>query len=257
MKRKKILLLLLILMITIAIVFHIRNSTKQNSSTANSKFHLYKRFSTLIENSEPEKFEYIGEITLDDALYYQYHLSGITLLAENTSNNLDNYFDANYKLLYNDSVLPFTNQAPNHPESISIYYVDINEDNEKDVVIIGEPYSGTNSAYYWFKSFDITSLNEINVFRTDKESVIYLTDEQNDNLLKMLSCDKDFLDLFPDFEWFGNYAHMMVDSLGKIYYEIGLGKDLFTPIGRILVLFDFNKEAGCYDVVDYIYIRHY
>ena len=160
-----------------------------------------------------------------------------------------------YIVSYRDRTFTFQENIPLHPEDVVIYYVDINKDNTKDVIIKGEPYSGSNVAYYWMRAVNLIYMEEIEVFKTTGD--VRLTTEQSDTLNKMLEKDIKFQSIFPDYEWLGNRADTMVDYFGNIYYEIGLGKEVFYDLGQILLLFDYNKITRKYDLVDYEYIPRY
>lgn len=73
----------------------------------------------------------------------------------------------------------------------------------------------------------------------------------------MLKEDAKFNDAFPDYEWLGNYANTLVDLYGNIYYELGIGKGISQDIGKILLLFDYNKLQHRFDIVDYLFIPNY
>lgn len=105
---------------------------------------------------------------------------------------------------------------------------------------------------------DLIYMEEIDIFKTENhDGTVRLTSDQKAALDNMLKEDIKFNETFSDYEWLGNYANTLVDCYGNIYYEIGLGKGTSTDIGKILLLFDYNKLTHRFDLVDYMYIPDY
>jgi len=225
-----------------------------------NQYQAYKQFTSLIGNFPPETLEYIGDISRDNADYHQYGNEDITVEVMTVhsyleQNNQGPVKPVDYVVSYQGKTFTFQELPPAYATSVTIYYVDINKDDSKDLVIEGSPYSGTNSAYYWLRAVNLVDMEEIEVFEIADS--IRLTTDQLDTLDKMLEKDMEFQRLFPDYEWLGNYAHFKVDCFGNIYYEIGLGKEINHGIGFILLLFDYNKTTLKYDLVDYVYMPDY
>ena len=240
------------------------STTENNMAEKNLKwvydtnqYQSYKQFTRFIHEFPPEALEYIGIITIDDTEYYQYGNEDIKIevISKDSYNEKKLKGPVDYTVSYRGRTFTFQEDIPQYPENIMIYYVDINKDSTKDIVIKGALYSGSNIAYYWMRAVNLIYMEELEVFKTD--DLIRLTIEQSDTLNKMLEEDIKFQSIFPDYEWMGNYANIMVDCFGNIYYEIGLGKELSNDIGKILLLFDYNKMKHNYDLVDYEYIRNY
>lgn len=139
------------------------------------------------------------------------------------------------------------------PTEISVYYVDITEDGRKDIVMIGEPPSGTNPSPYWSYAYDMFKKKELSLFDAVSGD---LTEKQKVQLETLLKEDKEFQALFPDYSYLGG-TRPYVDEFGKVYYELAIwGDDINMNLGQMLILFDYNSEEGEFDVVDFLYIPH-
>jgi hypothetical protein len=272
-KKFRIVIIILIAVIIVILTFFIRNKynienvnaenniveaeDNQKSVYDTNQYQSYKQFIRLINEFPPEALEYKGEISIDDTDYYQYGNEDIKVKVISP----DSYDEKNmqgavdYIVSYRDKTFTFQENIPLHPEDVIIYYVDINKDSTKDVIIKGAPYSGTNSAYYWMRAVNLIYMEEIEIFKTTDS--VRLTADQSDTLNKMLEEDMEFQSIFPDYEWMGSYANTLVDCFGNIYYEIGIGKEISYDIGYLLLLFDYHKITHKYDLVDYEYIPRY
>lgn len=225
-----------------------------------SQYQAYKQFVKYIYDFPPENLDYQGKFVCDGLEYNQYGNEDIKIqvitMESYTQNHMQGKVD--YKVIYRDKSYTFKEDLTQYPEGLVIYYVDINKDKTKDLIIKGEPNSGTSSAYYWMRAIDLIYMEEINIFENDNhDGTIRLTSDQIDTLNIMLEEDIEFNQTFPDFQWFGNYANTLVDYYGNIYYEVGLGKGIAHDIGKILILLDYNKLTKKYDPVDYIYMPNY
>lgn len=268
-KRLRVVIIIIIaIIIGIALFFvgskNIKKASTKNNMAENSQkwvydtnqYQSYKQFTRFISEFSPGVLENKGEISIDDIDYYLYGYEDITVKVISP----DSYYEknmqgpVNYIVTYQDKTFTFQENIPLHPEDVIIYYVDINKDNSKDIIIKGAPYSGTNSAYYWMRAVNLKYMEEIEVFKTTDS--VRLTSEQSDTVNKMLENDIKFQSIFPDYEWMGNYSNPLVDYFGNIYYEIGIGKELVDDLGKIL-LFDYNRITHKYDLVDYEYIPRY
>ena len=269
-KHRVVIIFLIAVIIVISIFFvwnkyNIKKVTTENNMVANNQkwvydtnqYQSYKQFTRFISEFSPETLENKEGISIDDTDYYQYGNEDINVKVISP----DSYYEKNmqgpvdYIVTYRDKTFTFQEDIPLHPEDVIIYYVDINKDSIKDIIIKGAPYSGTNSAYYWMRAINLKLMKEIEVFKTT--DTVRLTTEQSDTLNKMLEKDIKFQSIFPDYEWIGNYSNPLVDYFGNIYYEIGIGKELANDLGNVLLFFDYNKIKHKYDLVDYEYIPRY
>lgn len=222
-----------------------------------NQYQSYKQFTRFIYEFPPEILEYIGEITVDGIKYNQYGDEDIKIEVISMDSYSENHMQGlvDYTVFFRDRTFSFKEKITPSSESLTIYYVDINKDNTKDIVLKGEPFSGTSINYYWMRTIDLIYMDEIEVFQ--KEGYVRLTSEQKETLDNMLKEDTKFNEVFPDYEWLGNYANTLIDCFGNIYYEIGLGKEITYDIGNILLLFDYNKITHKYNLVDYDYMPRY
>ena len=229
----------------------------QKSVYDTNQYQSYKQFTRFIYEFPPEALEYKGEISIDGTDYCQYGNEDIIVkvISPDTYFKKDMRGLVDYTVSYRNETFTFQDKIPQYPEDLIVYYVDINKDNTKDVIIKCTPYRGSNIAYYWMRAVNLIRMEEIEIFKAD--DFVRLTTDQSDTLNKMLEEDTKFQSLFPDYEWLGNYANTMVDCFGNIYYEVGMGKEISYGIGQLLLLFDYNKITRKYDLVDYEYIPEY
>lgn len=222
-----------------------------------NQYQSYKQFTRFIYKFPPETLEYIGESIADGIKYNQYGNEDVKIEVISMDSYSENHMQGSvdYTVFYRDRNFTFKENITPSSESLTIYYVDINKDSTKDIVLKGAPFSGTSINYYWMRAVNLIYMEEVDVFQT--EGHVRLTSEQEETLDNMLKEDDRFNEVFPDYEWLGNYANTLVDCFGNIYYEIGLGKEVGHDIGKILLLFDYNKIINKYDLVDYDYMPRY
>lgn len=245
-----LIIFLIILSATILYIIWIKPNAKLNNNETKHA-QIYNQFYMLVANSKPEQLEYQGEITIHNKSYYEYCLNDVTVQVLNSNNeelNID--YIADYNVLYEGNVFTFSGDVPQYPINLTVLYVDINKDKRKDIVVIGEPYTGSNNTKYSFRAIDLTIMDEIEVFSVEDR---YLRKLQEEQLLDMLSKDKEFQTIFADMDGI-NYASIpYIDEFENLYYKLAIGKGLIESTGEILVLFDYNEDTKNFDVIDYIY----
>ena len=224
--------------------------TEYQDTYETNQYQVFKQFRDLLYNCEPDQIVYQRDTVINDLLYHQYGNEDITINVISMDNNTESTI-GDYNIIYNNKEVTMSEDIPQNIESISIYYVDINKDLKKDVVLIGEPYSGSNNTYYWIHIVDLASMQEIPAFSSEKR---YLTIDQEEQLKILLSEDEKFNETFQDLEGMDYSSRPVIDVFGNVYYNLGLGKGKNEDIGEIIVLFSYNIDTNKFDVVDYVYM---
>lgn len=151
-----------------------------------NQYQKYKQFARFIHEFPPEKLVYQGDIMKDGIIYYQYGNEDIKVevisMDSYSQNNMRGTVD--YTIFYRDKTFSFQEDVPQYPEDLIIYYVDINKDQTKDILLKGVPYSGTANAYYWLRAVDPIYMDEIKIFDNENhDGTVRLTDEQKKHLI--------------------------------------------------------------------------
>ena len=138
---------------------------------------------------------------------------------------------------------------------LSIHYVDVTSDGNKDVILVGGPNRGTNVGPHWMYVYDVQNDRTIDIF--DKSGS--LTNEQLKAIETYL--DDEFYETFPEFvdiHYSRQWGRPCVDVYGRLYYWSAIaGEDPLMNIGDLGVMFSYDKDSESFFVSDVIYMPYY
>lgn len=250
-KMKKILVLLMVCFLLVSCGIKEEKTTISVYKT--DRYQAYKRMAHLaISSAEDSKILYKENRVQREMQYFAYELLDLKVLIEQTDAEITDY------LLYVDgeylTTLSFRNFSRSI-EELTIYYIDITGDLKRDVVMLCEPPTGTNTSPYWSLAYDVYNNRKIGFF--DEESG-NLTALQKEQLQTIIDNDKNFKRLFPKYSGLGGSGapRPCVDMFGEVYYEMAVwGKDSYIEaIGSVLVMLKYDKENNRFDVGEITYM---
>ncbi len=131
-------------------------------------------------------------------------------------------------------------------------------------MIVGEPYSGTEVAFYWSFSYDVARNKELTLFRDNTRSWTGeslrkpLLDKQQNQLEEFIKDNENFAELNEHWEELRAIgARPFIDQFGSVYYEIGYHLNPGASFCGIFVLFEYDEENEELFVTDCLYMPYY
>ncbi len=138
---------------------------------------------------------------------------------------------------------------------IKAAYIDINDDDNRDIVIIFSPVRGTMTGPAGAYLFDVANNQEINIL----DERLYLSQGMLEEVREHL--DEPFYKIFPSFSNFDTLnatGTLYVDKAGKLYYETYILNDSLTmEIGRIMLFLTYDKSDEEFMVSEVLYMPLY
>ena len=213
-----------------------------------NQYQAYKQMKSLIENSDVQNASLVKEGMEEGREFQLYEIENVSVKAQIAED-----FTSKYTILIDKKEInDFQISSGGELRRIKVSYVDITEDSEKDVVIVGEPPRGTRAGSHWIYAYDIKNDCCIEIFENGKK----LTDLQISQLEELLS--KEFYELFPNFMGADvTFGEQHVDKFGNIYYEIAIFEEDNKNTGNMIIFFTYNKEMKRFDVTDMMYMPFY
>ncbi len=138
---------------------------------------------------------------------------------------------------------------------LSIQYVDVTRDGNKDVILVGGPDKGRLMGPDWIYVYDVQNDRTIDIFDESGS----LTDEQLKAIETYL--DDEFYETFPQFvdiKYSKLWGDPCVDGDGNLYYWSAIaGENWLISIGELGVMFFYDKDSESFFVSDVIYMPYY
>lgn len=210
----------------------------------------YTRLQQTLASLKEDVVPYIGEEEIEGKYYWKYGNDEVTMMIE--FEYTDEMF-AEYQFCIEDELVYKENLRYDcrHFSRNELYYVDINNDWSKDLVLKIDISGGTDYAYHWREAYDLKNEKKINLF-SDEDYL--LTSEQKEQLDTMLSNDKEFQNIVGDFAYYGPYVNPFVDASGRVYLYLSVAKEPQNYPVEVCAFLEYNREKAVFEVQGYDYI---
>lgn len=189
----------------------------------------------------------LGEEEITGKKYWTYKNDEITVMIEHTEEVFTEYqFYAGNELLCKKD-LRYDSRDFSKNE---LYYIDINQDGSKDLILKIDFSGGTDNDYHWMEAYDLKNMKKINLF---SEENYLLTKEQEEQLETLLKDNVDFQKKVGRFEYYGPYVDPYVDASGNVYLYLSIAKEPQIYPAEICVYLKYCAEKDVFEVHGYDY----